>query len=163
MPTGYQIKDQDRLYYVTLQIVEWVDVFTRKRYRDIIVDALNYCSRHKQLEIYGYVIMSNHFHLALETPEGNLAAGMQWLQATFTNRYNRFRGKAGHGSIFQGRYKALVCRRARHWACCATTSTSIRCGRELCRWRAWVNGAGPAIAGCRRKPNGRGGCVLKRP
>jgi hypothetical protein len=33
---------------------------------------------------------------------------MQWLQATFTNRYNRFRGEAGHGSIFQGRYKALV-------------------------------------------------------
>ena len=51
-----------------------------------------------------YVIMGNHFHLALETPEGNLAAGMQWLQATFTNRYNRGRGQAGHGSIFQGRY-----------------------------------------------------------
>ena len=52
--------------------------------------------------LHAYVIMSNHFHLALETPEGNLAAGMQWLQATFTNRYNRFRGEAGHGSIFQG-------------------------------------------------------------
>ncbi len=44
----------------------------------------------------------------METPAGNLANGMQWLQATFTNRYNRVRKQAGHGSIFQGRYKALV-------------------------------------------------------
>lgn len=57
--------------------------------------------------LHAYVIMGNNFHLALKTPEGNLAAGMQWLQATFTNRCNPVRGQAGHGSIFQGRYKAL--------------------------------------------------------
>jgi hypothetical protein len=49
--------------------------------------------------------MSNHFHLALETPNGDLCAGMQWLQTTFSNRYNRFRRESGH--VFQGRYKAL--------------------------------------------------------
>ena len=56
--------------------------------------------------LHAYVVMSNHYHLALETPEGNLVAGMQWLQATFANRFNKLRGERGH--LFQGRYKALV-------------------------------------------------------
>ena len=53
-----------------------------------------------------FVIMGNHYHLALETPEGNLVSGMQWLQATFANRFNRFRD--AHGHLFQGRYKSLL-------------------------------------------------------
>jgi putative transposase len=56
--------------------------------------------------LHAYVLMSNHYHLALETPEGNLVAGMQWLQATFANRFNRLRGERGH--LFEGRYKALL-------------------------------------------------------
>ena len=63
MPTGYQIKNQEQLYFVTLQIVEWIDVFSRKNYRDIIIENLHYCQKHKSLEIYAYVIMSNHLHL----------------------------------------------------------------------------------------------------
>lgn len=50
--------------------------------------------------------MGNHYHLAVETPQGNLASGMQWLQSTFANRFNAYRGERGH--LFQGRYKALV-------------------------------------------------------
>jgi len=56
--------------------------------------------------LHAYVLMSNHYHLALETPEGNLVAGMQWLQATFANRFNKLRGARGH--LFQGRYKSLL-------------------------------------------------------
>jgi REP element-mobilizing transposase RayT len=56
--------------------------------------------------VHAYVLMSNHYHLALETPAGNLVEGMRWLQATFSNRFNRFRGERGH--VFQGRYQALV-------------------------------------------------------
>ncbi len=56
--------------------------------------------------LHAYVLMSNHYHLALETPEGNLAAGMQWLQSTFANRFNRLRGE--RGPLFQGRYKSLL-------------------------------------------------------
>jgi putative transposase len=56
--------------------------------------------------LHAFVLMSNHYHLALETPEGNLVAGMQWLQATFANRFNRLRRERGH--LFQGRYKALL-------------------------------------------------------
>ncbi|MCW5550350.1 MAG: transposase [Opitutaceae bacterium] len=53
--------------------------------------------------LHAFVIMSNHYHLALETPAGNLVAGMQWLQATFANRFNKLRGERGH--LFQGRYR----------------------------------------------------------
>jgi REP element-mobilizing transposase RayT len=63
------------------------------------------CSKSRWI-LHAFVVMGNHYHLALETPEGNLVKGMQWLQATFANRFNRLRGERGH--LFQGRYKALV-------------------------------------------------------
>jgi len=40
MPTGYQIEDQEQLHFITLQVVEWVDVFTRLSYRDIVIENL---------------------------------------------------------------------------------------------------------------------------
>ena len=40
------------LYYLTLTVVDWVDVFTRLAYRHIILDALKYCQQHKGLEVY---------------------------------------------------------------------------------------------------------------
>jgi putative transposase len=56
--------------------------------------------------LHAFVVMRNHYHLAVETPDGNLVRGMQWLQATFANRFNRLRGE--RGPLFQGRYKALL-------------------------------------------------------
>lgn len=50
--------------------------------------------------------MRNHYHLALETPEANLVAGMHWLQSTFCTRFNRFRAESGH--LFQGRYQTQL-------------------------------------------------------
>jgi putative transposase len=50
--------------------------------------------------------MRNHYHLALETPQANLVAGMHWLQSTFSTRFNRFRQERGH--LCQGRYQAIL-------------------------------------------------------
>ena len=55
--------------------------------------------------LHAFIIMRNHFHLAVETPEPNLSLGMKWLQGTWAVRFNRFRGEVGQP--FQGRYKAL--------------------------------------------------------
>ena len=55
--------------------------------------------------VHAFVIMRNHFHLALETPEPNLSEGMKWLQGTWVARFNRFHGQIGRP--FQGRYKGL--------------------------------------------------------
>lgn len=62
------------------------------------------CDRFHWL-IHAYVVMVNHFHLALTTPEPNLSDGMKWLQGTWAVRFNRFRREAGRP--FQGRYKAF--------------------------------------------------------
>jgi REP element-mobilizing transposase RayT len=56
--------------------------------------------------LHAYVIMSNHYHLALETPQPNLVEGMRWLQGTFGIRFNAWRRERGH--VFQSRYKSLV-------------------------------------------------------
>lgn len=56
--------------------------------------------------LHAYVVMENHFHLALETPEPNLSEGMRWLGSVFALRFNRFRKE--NGALFQGRYKSIV-------------------------------------------------------
>jgi putative transposase len=56
--------------------------------------------------VHAYVLMSNHYHFMLETPEPNLIAGMHWFQATWTMRFNRRRRLCGH--VLQGRYKAVI-------------------------------------------------------
>jgi REP element-mobilizing transposase RayT len=56
--------------------------------------------------VHAYVVMSNHFHLAVELTEPNLSEGMKWLQGTWIRRYNAFRRLCGRP--FQGRYKALL-------------------------------------------------------
>ena len=59
MPTGYQIVEQSRMHYITFQVVYWIDIFSRKTYRDLFLESLTYCRTHKSLEVYGYVIMRN--------------------------------------------------------------------------------------------------------
>ena len=51
MSHGYQIKDQEALYYMTFQVVSWVDVFTRVAYKDIFIDSFKYCIDKKGLEL----------------------------------------------------------------------------------------------------------------
>jgi REP element-mobilizing transposase RayT len=73
MSTGYKISEQDELHFATFQIVRWVDIFTRQAYRDIVIDSLRFCQQAKGLEIYAYVIMSNHIHLLIRSDRGKLS------------------------------------------------------------------------------------------
>jgi len=57
-------------------------------------------------EVHAYCLMSNHFHLAGDTPKPNLVDGMKWLLGAYTRRFNRRHKKFGH--LFSGRYKSLV-------------------------------------------------------
>jgi REP element-mobilizing transposase RayT len=57
-------------------------------------------------QVHAYVLMGNHFHLVVETPQGNLVAGMKWFLGTYTGRFNRRHKLFGH--LFSGRYKALI-------------------------------------------------------
>ena len=55
--------------------------------------------------VHAWVLMDNHFHLLLETPQANLVTGMQWLMGTYSQGWNRARLRRGH--VFQGRYKSV--------------------------------------------------------
>lgn len=58
-----RITTPDELYYVTLTTVGWVDVFTRNEYKNILIENLKYCQQSEGLDIFCYVIMSNHLHM----------------------------------------------------------------------------------------------------
>ena len=73
MPGSYTIKDQHAIYFLTFQIVAWVDIFTRKCYKDIVVDAFNFCVDNKQLQVHAWVIMSNHVHCIVNSACGALS------------------------------------------------------------------------------------------
>lgn len=57
-------------YFLTLTVVGWIDVFTRKNHKDAIIDSLRYCIENKGLNVYSYCLMSNHLHLVVNTNEG---------------------------------------------------------------------------------------------
>jgi REP element-mobilizing transposase RayT len=73
MSTGYQIKNQEALHFLTFQIVDWIDIFTRKIYKDIIIDSFKYSIESKGFQIFAYVIMSNHIHMIAHSSTGQLS------------------------------------------------------------------------------------------
>jgi REP element-mobilizing transposase RayT len=73
MSTDYQIKDQEGLYYLTFQVVDWVDIFTRQIYRDIMIESFKFAISNKDFQLFAYVIMSNHIHLIAHSDKGKLS------------------------------------------------------------------------------------------
>ena len=67
MPYEYRVKDQYGLYFFTSTVHQWVDVFTRKEYVDILLESLRFCQKEKGLKIYAWVVMSNHIHLIIQS------------------------------------------------------------------------------------------------
>ncbi len=65
----HRIIDQKGLNYLTMTVVGWIDVFTRQRYRDILLESLKYCREEKGLMVCAYVIMSNHVHLIAQAKQ----------------------------------------------------------------------------------------------
>jgi putative transposase len=74
--------------------------------REQFLAALGEACQKAVWEVHAFCLMPNHFHLVVETPQGNLVAGMQWLLGTYTGRFNRRHKLFGH--LFSGRYKALI-------------------------------------------------------
>ncbi len=63
MSDRYKIWDQEKAYFLTLTVVGWIDIFTRKNHKIAIIDSLRYCQREKGLIIFGYCLMPSHLHL----------------------------------------------------------------------------------------------------
>ena len=68
---GYLVRNQFAIHFITFATVQWVDVFTRKEYADIVVESLKFCKKNKGLKIHAWCIMSNHLHLIISSEEPN--------------------------------------------------------------------------------------------
>lgn len=63
MSDKYKFYDQEKAYFITMTVVGWIDVFTRKNHKMAIVNSLQYCQDHKGLEIFAWCLMPSHLHL----------------------------------------------------------------------------------------------------
>lgn len=81
-------------------------IFAAEGTKAAFLKCLDEACRKAGWVVHAWCVLSNHYHLCVETPEPNLVGGMRWLQATFSLRFNRLRRE--HGHVFQGRYRALL-------------------------------------------------------
>ena len=65
MSRNYKFRNEDGLYFISFATVYWIDVFTRNEYKNILLDSWSYCHKNKGLDIYSWVIMTNHVHMII--------------------------------------------------------------------------------------------------
>ncbi len=101
-----RIEYEGAVYHVMCRGNRKEPVFNDDRDNEIFLDTLAEACGRTGWRIHAFVLMGNHYHLLLETPEANLVDGMRWMQGTYTKRFNLRHDQTGH--LFQGRYKALI-------------------------------------------------------
>lgn len=94
------------LYHVTSRGDGREDIFLEDADRELFLEVLSESVDRFNWVIHAYCLMDNHYHLLIETPDGNLSQGMRQLNGVYTQRFNRKHKRVGH--VFQGRYKAII-------------------------------------------------------
>ncbi len=72
MSSKYKFSDQDKLYFISFAVINWIDVFIRKEYKDILIDSFKHCIEKKGLEVYGWCIMTSHVHMLIGTNQDKM-------------------------------------------------------------------------------------------
>lgn len=85
MSRKYKFKDQNATYFISFATIYWIDVFTRPMYRNLFVDAVNFCIKEKGLIVYAWCIMTNHVHMIIGTDDERLQDIMRDLKG-YTSR-----------------------------------------------------------------------------
>ena len=104
MARAPRIEFEGAVYHVTARGNERRSIYRSDEDRRLFLETLEQMRVRFGIILHCFCLMPNHFHLVVETPLGNLARGMAWLQTTYTIRFNRKYRRCGH--LFQGRYKA---------------------------------------------------------
>ncbi|TKC12718.1 transposase [Pedobacter polaris] len=73
MGLTYSIRNQTGQYFVTCTVHQWIDVFTRELYKETLLDSIRHCQKNKGLQVYGWVLMSNHIHMIISSNKDNLS------------------------------------------------------------------------------------------
>jgi REP-associated tyrosine transposase len=106
MTRPLRIEFAGALYHVTSRGDRCDDIYEddtdRKQFIEVLAEV---CDRFNWV-VHAYCLMSNHYHLLIETPDGNLSKGMRQLNGVYTQRFNRCHKRVGH--VFQGRYKSII-------------------------------------------------------
>jgi len=94
------------LYHITARGDRREDIYFNTDDRHAWLKLLGQVCERFNWVCHAYCLMTNHYHLVVETPEGNLAQGMRQLNGVYTQYVNRTHGRVGH--VFQGRYQAIL-------------------------------------------------------
>ena len=113
MARNPRIESSDGLYHVINRGNYRSFIFETEGARNAFQKTLFETCEKSGWRLYAYCLLSNHFHLCIGTPKGNLSEGMRWLQATFAVRFHKYRKVQGH--LFQGRFKSLVVEPGQYW------------------------------------------------
>jgi len=106
MTRPLRIEFAGALYHVTSRGNAQKDIYLDDEDRETCLDVLREVCERFNWVVHAYCLMSNHYHLLVETPDGNLSQGMRHLNGVYTQRFNRKHNRVGH--VFQGRYKAIL-------------------------------------------------------
>src|SRR4051812_4047016 len=106
MPRKLRLEYEGAVYHVMNRGDRREDIFLGRADRLLFLETLSESCLKTGWQVYAYCLMSNHFHLVVETPQANLSKGMHWLLGTYTARFNRRHREFGH--LFSGRFKSLV-------------------------------------------------------
>ena len=105
MPRTQRIQYPGAHYHVMARGNDGREIFVTDPTRKMFLATLGEACKQNGWWVHAYVLMSNHYHLLLETPEANLSLGMRWFQGAYTQRFNAVHHRRGH--LFQGRYRAI--------------------------------------------------------
>lgn len=112
MARPLRIEYAGAVYHLTTRGNERKAIFKDNQDRELFLDTLKKVVERYHWLCHAYCLMGNHYHLVIETPEGNLAKGMRQLNGIYTQSYNRRHRRVGH--LFQGRYKAILVDKESH-------------------------------------------------
>ncbi len=106
MARKLRLESEGGVYHVLNRGNYRAELFRNEKAKQAFLTCLAEACAKTGWRVHAWCLMSNHYHLAIETPQANLVEGMRWLQGTFSVRFNRLRREQGH--LFQGRYKSLI-------------------------------------------------------
>ena len=112
MARPLRIEYAGAVYHITSRGNEKKAVFKADQDRINFLNTLQHVKKRYNWICHAYCLMDNHYHLLIETPDGNLALGMRQLNGVYTQLFNKLHGRIGH--LFQGRYKSILIQKDSH-------------------------------------------------
>lgn len=113
MARPLRIEYDGALYHVTSRGNNRKPIFRDDRDRSLFLTTLRQVTQRFHWICHGYCLMRNHYHLIIETPDGNLSKGMRQLNGVYTQAFNKRHRSVGH--VFQGRFKAILVQKDSHF------------------------------------------------